>query len=44
MVPLVTPCAGVFFLWISGLLFLIWMILAGYKLVTYAPAAAHLSP
>ena len=37
VVPLVAPSAGVLFLWISGLLFLIWMILVGYRLVTYAP-------
>lgn len=37
VVPLVAPSAGVLFLWISGLLFLIWMILVGHRLVTYAP-------
>jgi len=38
-VPLVAPSAALIFLWISGLLFLIWMILAGYRLLTYAPSS-----
>lgn len=39
VVPLVAPAAALFFLWISGLLFLIWMILVGYRLLTYAPSS-----
>lgn len=36
--PLVAPSTALFFLWISGLLFLIWMILVGYRLLTYTPS------
>jgi hypothetical protein len=39
VVPLVAPSATVFFLWISGLLFLTWMILVGYRLLTYTPSS-----
>jgi len=39
VVPLVAPSAALFFLWISGLLFLTWMILVGYRLLTYAPSS-----
>jgi hypothetical protein len=32
--PLVVPSTGLFFLWVSGLLFLIWMIQAGWRLLS----------
>jgi len=39
LVSLAAPSAALFFLWISGLLFLIWMILVGYRLLTYTPSS-----
>jgi hypothetical protein len=39
VVPLVAPTAALFFLWTSGLLFLIWMILVGSRLLTYTPSS-----